>query len=276
MHGLIFVTWEQYLAERFGSDLLHTYRATIGETAATAPLASRVYDDATLLAGVGAACELTKQPAEVLLRDYGRYFIVNGLTRHRCAYLLNQVQHARDLLLVMRDAHAQMGRTPDGLTPPLFGYQTRGPDHLTLIYDSSRQLCPVLWGAIEGAAQRYGDDVHIEEHTCMKRGDAVCRFELRFVSSSSGAPPQPETREQQWRKQRHRQMTELVWAALPEREGITLAEMQQRVQQRPYLLVEALQHLQHAGLVSSTGNRPNDTFPTRRYWRAPTSDEPRR
>ena len=70
MHGLIFVTWEHYLAERFGTNLLGRYRATIGETAATAPLASRVYDDATLLAGVGVACQLTGQPADVLLRDY--------------------------------------------------------------------------------------------------------------------------------------------------------------------------------------------------------------
>jgi len=52
MHGLIFVTWEKYLVERFGSALLYQYRQEIGETAASAPLASQVYDDATLLAGV--------------------------------------------------------------------------------------------------------------------------------------------------------------------------------------------------------------------------------
>src|SRR5690242_9635289 len=135
MHGLIFVTWEHYLADRFGSQLLHSYRASIGETPASAPLATHVYDDATLLAGVGAACQLTRQRADVLLRDYGRYFIVNGLTSHRCAYLLEQVQTARDLLLVMREAHLQMRRTPDGLTPPLFAYEQPAPDELVLLYD---------------------------------------------------------------------------------------------------------------------------------------------
>ncbi len=45
MQGLIFVTCEKYLAERFGTMLLNIYRAAIGETAATAPLTSRVYDD---------------------------------------------------------------------------------------------------------------------------------------------------------------------------------------------------------------------------------------
>src|SRR5690348_1342359 len=97
MHGLIFVTWEKYLAERFGNELLNSYREAIGETAATGPLASRVYDDETLLAGVGAACKLTRLPADILLREYGRYFMVNGLTSHLCAYLLTQVRSARDL-----------------------------------------------------------------------------------------------------------------------------------------------------------------------------------
>ena len=272
MHGLIFVTWEHYLAERFGTRLLDTYRATIGETASTAPLASRIYDDATLLAGVGAACTLTRTSPEVLLRDYGRYFIVNGLTSHRCAYLLKQVHDARDLLLVMRHAHAQMGRTAEAITPPLFRYDTPAPDALTLLYDSPRQLCPVLLGAIEGAAERYGEQVQINERTCMKRGDAVCRFELQFRPCPSASPPSTETPEQQQQNRQHEQLTTLVWNVLPEREGMTLVEVQQRVRQRPYLLLEALQHLHHAGLVSTSATRPGDTFTNRRYWRAPTSE----
>src|SRR5437588_7437191 len=123
MHGLIFVTWEKYLAERFGKALLQEYRSSIQETMTTAPLVSRVYDDAMLLTGVEDASHLTRLPTETLLREYGRYFIINGLTGHLCAYLLSQVQSGRDLLLTMREAHAQMRRTPDALTPPLFDYE---------------------------------------------------------------------------------------------------------------------------------------------------------
>src|SRR5207237_1760086 len=142
---LIFGTWEKYLQERFGASLLGRYRAAIGETASSAPLVSRVYDDATLLVGVGAASTLTALPADRLLREYGRYFMLNGLTRHLCAYLLNQVHSGRELLLTMRSAHTQMGRTPDGLTPPLFDYKPhpQNSDGFVLIYDSPRKLCAV-------------------------------------------------------------------------------------------------------------------------------------
>ncbi len=280
MHGLIFVTWEKYLSDRFGSLLLNSYRKTIGETAATAPLASRVYDDATLLAGVGAASKLTNVSTDMLLREYGRYFITNGLTSHLCAYLLAQVRSGKELLMVMRDAHAQMRRTPDSLTPPLFEYEISplDPNGFILVYDSPRQLCSVLFGAIEGAAMRYGEKVQIHEQTCMKKGAPGCRFEVHFSTPSSG-PLAQETPEQRERRVFQRQLDQLVLTVLPARDGVTLHDLQAILarrnataqQTRPSVLLEALRHLQHAGLVASTANQPGDDLTHRRYWRAPTS-----
>src|SRR2546421_11121159 len=282
MHGLIFVTSEKYLAERFGSSLLNAYRKAIGETAATAPLASQVYDDATLLAGVGVACQLTHLPADTLLREYGRFFMINGLTRHLCAYLLNQIHSGRDLLLTMRQAHEQMSRTPDGLTPPLFGYEALpdNPRGLILTYDSPRKLCAVLLGAIEGAAGRYGERVQIAERSCMKRGADVCRFEVVFSLPISGPLQLQETSEQRARRQAQQQLADFVLSVLPARDGVTLGDLQSILhswqvgphQRRPSVLLEALRHLQLAGLVASTANQPGDDLTHRRYWRAPTLD----
>ncbi len=281
MHGLIFVTWEKYLAERFGSSLLTKYRDVIGETAATSPLASRVYDDATLLAGVGAACELTGLSADTLLWEYGRYFMINGLTNHLCAYLLTQVHSGRDLLLAMRQAHTQMRRTPDAITPPLFVYEfiSSDPHEMALIYESPRKLCSVLWGAIEGAAERYGERVRIVETSCMKQGAPVCRFMLRFSAPRSGPLTRLETPEQIARRKSKQRLDRLVLSALPDNDGVTLVEVQKMLQHRqvspqqlrPSMVLEALRHLQHVGLVASTANQPGDNLSRRRYWRAPTS-----
>ncbi|GAC1647779.1 MAG: hypothetical protein NVS4B12_15740 [Ktedonobacteraceae bacterium] len=283
MHGLIFVTWEKYLSDRFGNSLLHKYRNAIGETAASAPLASRVYDDATLLAGVGAASQLTGFPADMLLREYGRYFIVNGLTSHLCAYLLTKVHSGRELLLTMRTAHTQMRRTSDGLTPPLFGYEPlpQNPDGFVLIYDSPRKICPLLVGAIEGAAERYGEQVHIVERTCMKQGADACRFEVVFSSPLSQSLQHSETPQQRTRRMAQKQLAEFVLSVLPEDDGVMLGELQHYLQRlptnpqqlRPSVLLEALRHLQFVGLVASSANQPGDDLTHRRYWRAPTSDK---
>ncbi len=276
MQGIIFVTWEKYLADRFGSAYLQLYRETIGETVSTVPLASRVYDDAQLLAGVTAASALAYVPADTLLREYGRYFLVNGLTSHLCAYLLSQVHSGRDLLLMMRQAHAQMRQAPDGLTPPLFRCEilTDSPNGLVLLYDSHRQLCPVLYGAIEGAAERFGERASIFERTCMKRGDSTCSFEVYFVANSSH-PSCPETPQQLTHTRARQQMADMVLSALPDAEGVTLYDLQRNMrhwpvppdQLRPRVLLEALRHLQFAGLIASTANQPGDNLTQRRYWR---------
>ncbi len=281
MHGLIFVTWEKYLAARFGNALLNNYRSTIGETAATSPLASRIYDDAILLAGVGAASKLTGVTADVLLHEYGHYFIINGLTSHLCAYLLRQVHSGRDLLLTMSMAHAQMRRTPDALTPPLFGYEvlSSDPREFVLTYDSPRKLCSVLYGAVEGAAQRYGERVQILERTCMKRGDTQCRFDVRFSRLDTVSEPlQAQTQTVQ------QQFAQFVLTVLPTRreQAMMLMELQQMLQARHEhidgnllrvsKLLETLKHLQYAGLVSSAADQPGDSLRVRYYWRTPTTD----
>ena len=277
MHGLIFVTWEKYLAERFGVTTLRKYRDALGETSATAPLTSRVYEDAVLLAGVTTLNGITHVKPDTLLREFGYYFILNGLTRHLCAYLLTQVNSARDLLLTMHDAHEQMSRLPEGLTPPLFEYriQHTRPTELTIIYDSPRKLCSVLLGAIEGAAERYGEKVSVVEQTCMKHGASVCRFRIHFSAASSqqGSP------EQQQKEKGKRQFAEYILACLPDRNGMTMEELLVLLRQRgmsertarPALVLEALHHLQFVGLVATTANQPGDQFVHRRYWRVANS-----
>ncbi|MBV9691176.1 MAG: heme NO-binding domain-containing protein [Ktedonobacteraceae bacterium] len=282
MQGLIFVTWEKYLAEHFGEKLLYAYRAALGETAATAPLVSRIYDDRTLLAGVSMASKLTRTPVDTLLQEYGRYFMINGLTRHLCMYLLAQVHSGCDLLLVMSDAHAQMHLASDALTPPLFKYvlSPNNPRELVLIYDSPRKLCPVLLGAIEGAAQRYGETVHIREVTCMRQGAPVCRFEVRFSPPPANPRQQQQAFEQSVHWKAQQRLAHLVLMVLPTEDGLTLADLQRILQRqladpqhvRPKALLDALNHLQHAGLVSSTANQPGDNLTSRRYWRAPQSN----
>ena len=282
MHGLIFVTWEKYLSDRFGSPLLASYRVKIGETPATAPHSNLVYEDAVLLAGVSAACELTGLPADTLLRGYGHYFIINGLTSYLCAFLLKQVHHARDLLLTMNRAHTQLRRTADGLTPPLFHYQmvTSRPNDLVLVYESPRKLCSVLLGAIEGAAERYSEQVRVVERSCMKQGHTTCCFEVHFF------PPAQVTMkletEQQLEHQREKQdFANVLLSVLPDKDGITLTHLQKILEQtninprylRISRIVDVLQQLQHVGLISSTANQlRGDLLMERRYWRAPRSD----
>jgi hypothetical protein len=113
----------------------------------------------------------------------------------------------------------------------------------------------------------------------MKRGAAVCRFEISFYRPASGPLRQPETPEQIERRNAQQQLANFVLEALPDSDGVTLAELRAVLQQwqlnpnqtRPSVVFEALRHLQHAGLVASSANQPGNDLSNPRYWRAPTT-----
>jgi predicted hydrocarbon binding protein len=277
VHGLIFVTWEKFLLERFGQSVVGTYREAIGGTDASVALVSRIYDDEVLLKGVGAVTKMTGKPVNILLREYGRYFLNNSLTSRLCTYLLTRVNNSRDLLLMMRTAHAQMRRTADTMVPPVFMYQalSDNPNELLLSYDSHRQLCPVLCGCIEGAADRFGEKVSIVERTCMQQGASACLLEVRFFGLDVSKVP-VENMAMQNRHREQKQIADIVLRLLPYEDGVTLQDLETLLrvrsgmplhQIRPSVLLSAVSHLQHAGLVSSTANMPGDILPSRRYWR---------
>ncbi len=230
------------------------------------------------LTGVGAASNLSHLPPVILLREYGRFFIINWLTGHLCMYILTSVDSGRDLLLAMRDAHARLRRTNDSLQPPLFEYRSVSANEVVLIYDSPRQLCAVLLGAIEGAAERYGETVQLQELSCMKKGATVCQIKASF--SPPEADPLRYTRPNRAVEPgRHMMLLRQIWTTLPEAgtiNGLTLGELQERLklykrvsehQLRPAVLLEALQQLQFAGYIMCTAATTGDDFIHRRYWR---------
>jgi hypothetical protein len=289
MHGLIFVTWEKYLADRFGSSTLNDYRHAIGEGIGEAPLVSRVYSDEQLLAGIAAASHLTRVEVDTLLYEYGRFFMINGLTSRLCAYLLNGVHSARELLLAMSSAHEQMSHAEESVTPPLFEYAAMPgePSGLYMTYDSPRKLCPLLIGSIEGAAIRYGEQAQVREETCMRKGAPACTFAIRFMRPSGASGPSHTSsapaasapwHSERWEAQRR--LADAVYTLLPDADGVTLSEVQDLLKARfpqfgesarPFVVLEAINHLNHAGWVATSANEPGDALGARRYWRAPRS-----
>src|SRR5207237_10826193 len=114
-------------------------------------------------------------------------------------------------------------------TPPLFAYEALSynkPNDLAVIYDSPRRVCAVLWGCIEGAAERYGERVSIVERSCVQRGAAVCRFELHFFRAPAHSLVPEETTAQQEHQRASRQLDDLVLSILPSANGVTLSDLQ--------------------------------------------------
>jgi hypothetical protein len=116
----------------------------------------------------------------------------------------------------------------------------------------------------------------------MQRGSSACLLEVRFSGPKADTAP-IESLAMQSRRFIQQKIADTVLRVLPLRdgnalheEGITLQDLEVLLrvrsdlpleQIRPSVLLGAISHLQHAGLVASTANMPGDVFARRRYWR---------
>lgn len=279
MHGLIFVTFENFLRKQFGPAFLKQVRAYKKDhNAPPIFLENQIYPDELLLDLLAYACEQLNMSLDDALRAYGKYYITNELTGHLCAYLLQRVHTAQDLILTMSKAHEQMQKASEQVTPPLFYYQPITRNSFLLRYDGHRQLCSLLYGAIEGAAERYSEQVSIQEIACMKHGAPACQFHIQFsplpASNMLQQESRPETPSQQM-------LADFILAALPDHEeqSIMLHQLPMllsncygfKIKQytRPIAVYQAIRQLEHAGQVSTTTALPVEK---RRYWRAPNAE----
>ncbi|MBI4241193.1 MAG: heme NO-binding domain-containing protein, partial [Candidatus Rokubacteria bacterium] len=84
-------------------------------------------------------------------------------------------------LLTLNDIiHPEVRKLYPGAGVPVFDFDASAPDTLAMGYTSARRFCAFAEGLIEGAAAHYGEEVAIEQPTCMNRGDKTCTLMIRF------------------------------------------------------------------------------------------------
>lgn len=283
MHGIVFVSWDRFLRAKFGDEFFQEYCAVMKQNGHNLSLLNRTYPDEHLIQALAFVSQQQNTSIENILHSFGKYYITNELTGFVCAALLEKVQSAKELLLVMADAHSQLKQasremhTSHLISPPLFEYEHiyGHPDELIVVYRGSRQLCPLLQGAIEGAGMRYHEKITIfhDPNECMRRGGSVCRLFIQFEPLKKTSPREESTLSE--RAQPQEDIRRLVLQALPHsiQEAITLDQLPAAIRYhapigekipslRTCQLNVALQQLMAIGLVAST-----NTFSHCRYWR---------
>jgi hypothetical protein len=185
VHGVLFVSFRDFLGSRHGADVAAGLMA--GEPVY---LLSESYDDARLTALVGRTAAATGDDVDALLYEFGVFTGEKAFARLYPAFY-EISDGARDFLLTTEDRIHQLVRaTIPNARPPRLAVEPLGDDGVSIVYCSSRHLCVLLRGLVEGTARWYGEHAVIDERACMQRGDDVCRLEVRLVRN--GAQPAAE------------------------------------------------------------------------------------
>ncbi|SNZ15728.1 Haem-NO-binding [Natronoarchaeum philippinense] len=101
--------------------------------------------------------------------------------------LLNTFKaHVRDdwgtqeLLLALEVVYERVAAQDEESTLPDVATEADGGD-IVVTYRSERELCAVAEGIVLGVAEKYDDEVTINERTCTKDGDDHCTLRVEFA-----------------------------------------------------------------------------------------------
>lgn len=187
MHGMIFGELKKYVDSKLGGDSWLTLLDKAG-------LAKRVYipvkeyPDKEAFQLVLTASNITGIKIPSLLNSFGMYMAPDLLLLFRRQIRPNW--NVMDLYAQIEDTiHNVVRLRNPGAKPPQLRVDRRSPEEVVIYYSSSRKLCALGKGLIQGIADTFGNSILIEESTCMHKGDACCTISVKLQTNLDKALP---------------------------------------------------------------------------------------
>ena len=119
-----------------------------------------------------------------LTRWFGRAALLNLAVRYPGFFTPHQ--RTRDFLLTLNDViHAEVRKVHRNANPPTFDFEPVGDRSLTVTYHSTRGLCLLAEGMIDGAASHFGERAQITQDRCTTDGASSCRLVCEFVDEAA-------------------------------------------------------------------------------------------
>jgi predicted hydrocarbon binding protein len=174
MHGVFHRGFRDFVLEEYGDRAWSTAREASGVDRQVY-LPVNYYPDAefiSLVEGVGSTVD--DSPFD-LLEEFGRFMATRLLDTYG-----RTVDDGWDALAVVEraesDVHAALREHDPELSPPRLDCTREGPDRVRVVYASSRRLCPVAVGLVEGVGAEFGESLSVTEERCVHRGDERCEL----------------------------------------------------------------------------------------------------
>jgi tRNA A-37 threonylcarbamoyl transferase component Bud32/predicted hydrocarbon binding protein len=192
VHGLIFFYLQKFADVAASGSGSWTGIRSSTATSVAKFLPTGVYPDTDAVAILTAIAETTGRPLPTILGEFGEFLAPHLVKVARSVIdptwrTLDLIEHTEDII------HAMIRSTTPGAAPPVLEAVRPSPAELHLVYSSARHLCPLAVGLMRGIAAHYGETIHIEEPSCLLRGDPFCSFVVEQVANDTHQPRSPLT-----------------------------------------------------------------------------------
>ncbi|RQH01892.1 heme NO-binding domain-containing protein [Natrarchaeobius oligotrophus] len=184
MHGIILKTIREFVVDTHDEETwLEIQREADVQERVYVPVA--VYPDGDVYELVRTAGELTDTDPRTLLTEYGRWVVPVLLELYDLH--IDDEWDGLELITNVQQFHTSL-RTRDltDLTTPRVRSERLDDRRVRVTYDSDRKLCDVARGALYGVADRFDEELTVDEETCMHDGDDACRFVVERTATAIG------------------------------------------------------------------------------------------
>ncbi len=181
MYGLVNRALQQLVCAQHGKRVWDEIRARAG-VADEVFVRMESYPDEMTHGLVTAASEVLGEPSEVLLKEFGRYWMRYTMVEGYGALLSGLGPSFADALAALDAMHARVALMYPALKPPRFTISNVGPDRISLHYRSERSgLAPMIIGLVEGLGERYQLRVDVRHAVAKGEDSDHDRFDILIV-----------------------------------------------------------------------------------------------
>lgn len=182
MKGIVFNLLEQVVVRRYGEAAWDRLLDATGLSGSYTSLGSYPDEEIGRLVAAGSQA-LGVPPAEVL-RWFGRE-AMPLLAQRYPAFFSDHVSTRSFVLSINRIIHPEVHKLYTGAQCPVFGFDEEPNGDLSMTYDSSRKLCALAQGFIEGAGDHFHETADVEHVACMHDGDPKCVLRMRVAAAKT-------------------------------------------------------------------------------------------
>jgi hypothetical protein len=176
MKGVVFNLLEQVVVQKYGETVWDDLLDAAQLSGAYTSLGS--YPDEEIEKLVSAASAALNVPPSEVLRWFGRAAM--PLLASHYPHLFSQRDTARSFVMSVNSIiHPEVRKLYAGAACPHFHFEETPDGALLMGYNSSRKLCALAHGFIEGAGDHFGQTMLVEHLRCMHNGDSNCQLSIR-------------------------------------------------------------------------------------------------
>ena len=177
MKGVVFNLLEEVVRRHYSEDVWDDLLDEAGVDGAYTSLGS--YADADIEALVAAAAAKLGLTRADVLRWFGQTAM--PVLAELYPVFFEPHHSSRSFVLSVNSIiHAEVRKLYSGADCPHFNFRDDAEGALLMDYRSSRRMCALAQGFVEGAGAHYGETLDFHHDNCVEHGDPHCVFRIQW------------------------------------------------------------------------------------------------